>query len=575
MASDNPSFSDLIAWLSYNVTADKYVEMCKAQGWNEQQVADFIQRIGHDIHILNVSTTGIFFTVCIAAYAIGKIESRRQMEDKFIRGARLYPPKVLTKMLRKQWDKGNLKIGQLTIGKKQENLSMFICGKPQSGKTVVFNYLLTEIQRRRQPAVVLCAKPGDFITTHFQPDSLVFCPPDMRSVMWSLKNDIESIEDFDVLANVFAPINPNAKDAMWDKGKQIAVRALFHYWWLETDRSNKELARIAKLKHNEMAEILKVPGLEDAYGLISNVKSQTAYSFYVNILCDLQPLQLLAKNDGDFSIKDFVATGKNTIFLPCSDKLQASLGPIYTAFFELFTIHFKALPEDRMRRFWTLIDELPAIRRISRLPDLLSVAASNGICCVLGSQSIVQLDSRYGIEERRTILNACATQVYYCVEDYQTAEELSKNIGREDVEKSKENLSTSSADNHGGVTVMTENRNDWLVTPDMMRNIPPLKAYVRVGGFGTTELMKIKYVPYPKTSPAFVQNPAYSLETYVAEHKARMQELKINLDLLAKEEAKDNAKTRTVQPEEIHHEHQTEDEQMGQMIVEQDDGFFP
>ena len=376
-----------------------------------------------------------------------------QTMDKYIKGSKLFPLRAINKLIKKRYGKGTLKIGKLVIGKRLENLSLIMLGKPQSGKTQVFNSILTEIQRRKEPAVVLCAKRQDFITTHHRNGvDAVFCPPDIRSISWSIKNDIRSIDDFSVLANVLAPINLQAKDQMWDKGKQLSVKGLFRHWWLATDRSNSELARIAKLGQFEMAEILKdTPGAEDAYSLLSNTKSATAYSFYVSILCDLQPLQLLAKNDGNFSLTEWLRTGTNCIFLPCSDRLEASLSPLYSLFLELMAINHMDMPQDRLRRRWYLIDELPAINKVAKLASLLNKGPSYGVCFVGGSQSIIQLDNRYGEPDRRAIMNACAVTVIFCLEDDLSAEQVSKRIGSDEKERAKENLSTASVQEKDGV----------------------------------------------------------------------------------------------------------------------------
>lgn len=570
LAQKIPEYSHKLNGLADLLAPTQAVQNFYQHGGTDGELKKLILNIDRYLYHLHLATMGAFITLCLLAYFYARWESRTQTEDKFIRGARLFSAKQLTSLLRKAYGDGTLKIGNVVIPKKIENLSFFIIGKPQQGKTVLINSILTEIQNRGERAVVFCAKREDFITTHYRPiTDGIFCPPDMRSFGWSLKHDIKSVEDFSVIANVLAPTNPQTKDPMWDKGKRMAIEALFKHWWLATDRSNQELGRVAKLSHPEMAKILHdTPGVEDAYGLIANTKSQTAYSFYVNILTDLQPLQLLAKNDGDFSITEWLKDGTGCIFLPVSDRLEAMLAPIYGMFIELMAINHMDLPQDRLRRIWYLMDELPAIGKISKLPSLLNKGPSYGVCAVIGSQSIVQLDSRYGEQDRRAILNSCATSVVYCVEDDKTAEEMSKRIGQSETEKAKENLSTASVDSRDGVTVMAEYKKDYIISPDQLRNLQPLNCYVRVAGFGTANKVKLQYIPYPQINPDFVQNPKYSLQAFEQEYLRKIQEAQHNLGM---QRAETKEHVILAETEQLTDKSPIQDEQAVQMFIDQND----
>jgi type IV secretory pathway TraG/TraD family ATPase VirD4 len=511
---------DLYVALAAATSTTKMVLNFTKNGGTSQELAELIQNIGRDIYHINLVGIATMVGLGLMAFTWARLEAKRQTEDKIIRGAKLFSATMLNKLQRKIYEKGSIKIGKIVIGRKLEALSTVLVGKPQQGKTQVFNSILTEIQRRGQQAICFCAKAEDFITTHYRPEvDLIFCPgADLRSFGWNLASDITSVEDFAVIAGVLAPVNPQDKNPMWQKGEFMVIKALLRHWYLCTDKSNKELARIAKMSQEQMSEILKdTPECEEAYGLIWDIKSQTCRSFYITCLCDLQPLQLLGRIEGTFSINEWYATGKNTIYLPCSAKLEASLAPLYALFLEMCAVSHMALPQDRNRRVWYLLDELPNIAKVNKLSSMMNVGPSFGVACVLGTQSIGLIDQRYTEEGRRSILNACATTIIFCVEDGKTATELAERIGQDEREKAKESLNTASAESRDGVSVMAELKKDYLVNADELRNLTPLNGYIRVAGLGTAKL-KIKYVPYPALNPPFVQNPAFSLEATVREH---------------------------------------------------------
>jgi hypothetical protein len=558
-------------WLSMVISPAKSLVNFHKSGGTDKELIELIQGIGTFLHSLNVATACVFTATTLSAFAIARWEVKRQTEDRIIRGAKLLPWKILNKLLKKQYGQGSLTLGKLVLPRRIENLSMILVGKPQQGKTVIFNHILTEIQRRKQQAICFCAKSEDFITTHYRPDyDLVFCPgADLRSVSWSLKNDIKSVEDFAVIANVLAPVNPQDKSPMWQKGEVMTMKALLRHWFLCTDKSNQELARIAKLSQEEMAEVLKnTPECEDAFGLICNLKSMTANSFYITCLCDLQPLQLLGKSEGNFSITEWLRSGRNTIYLPCSDRLEASLAPLYAMFLELTAINHMDMSQDRDRRVWLLADELPAIGKITKLSNWLNKAPSYGLAAVLGTQSIGLLDIRYGEETRRSIMNACNTSVVFCLEDTKSATEIAERVGSDEREKSKQSLNTASVELRDGVTVMAETKKDFLVSPDELRNLLPLNCYIRIAGLGTTK-MKIKYLPYKSVNPAFVQNPAFSLVTAETQYRQlRANADKMRQDYLANMtvKSKDHSAFLSSQKEDLGQQQDT-DEQLTQIII--------
>lgn len=569
-----PLISDVCNGLAEAVSPAPYIIEFDRLNGSLEGLDTIINRYGTGIYWVHAGTVIAFFGAWFAAYAWASREARKQLEDKFIRGSLLFKPKVLTKLAQKQYGKGNLKIAKLGIGKFQENESFFVCGSPGKGKTVLYRYLLLKSQQAGQASICYCAKQDDFITTHHrQGIDAIYCPLDARSLRWSLRNDIKTLQDLDFLANTLAPVNQEAKEPMWSKAENTAVKALFRKVWVSTDQSNVEFGKLSKISHPDMSTFLKnTPGCEAAYNLISDSKSATAKSFYISIICDLAVLTLIEANDGDFSLREWLATGKNTIFLPCNAQLEATLAPIYALFFELMAVNHMAMERNPSRRIWAFLDELPQIARVNILPRYLNLGRDRGTCCVLGTQSLSLVDIRYGKDNREAMMNACSTHIYHCVNDNKNATELSENLGTEENEKAKQNLSTASAEQRDGVVVMTEIKKDLLVSADMIRNLKPLEVYVRVSGFGTAEMMKLPYVEYPMTTPAFVENPETSIEAYVETYKAHM----LKLQEVAPEFAKGKiieavAEHETVDSPETEKKGFERDDQVTQMMLDRDD----
>jgi len=197
--------------------------------------------------------------------------------------------------------------------------------------------------------------------------------------------------------------------------------------------------------------------------------------------------------------------------LPASHpKLQRQLGPLYSVFIDLLIVHHLSLPNDTGRRIWYGLDELSALGKIPGLPQLANLGRSKGAAIVAGTQSYPQLDLIYGPEQRKALLNGFATKLVFRNEDEQTLEELSKAMGRREIERARENLSTPINSTRGGVTRMSETAEDVLILPDEIKNLPALHFYVQSSGYPVTKT-SIDYKEWPELTPAHLPHPEMSL----------------------------------------------------------------
>ncbi|WP_318556435.1 type IV secretion system DNA-binding domain-containing protein [Geobacter anodireducens] len=210
--------------------------------------------------------------------------------------------------------------------------------------------------------------------------------------------------------------------------------------------------------------------------------------------------------------------GEGRIYLPANPRLRQSLRAVHSLFIELATIHHLSMSNDRERRIWYLLDELPALPPIKGLPELANTGRSKGASLIVGTQSFAQLDQSYGAEGRRALHNACATSVVFSVADKNTAAELSDHLGKAEVEQSRQNLSIGFLDTKDSVTAMTQKSMESLYLPDQIKDLPILTAVVKVLGFPAAQT-QLKPVDYRRVAPEFVADPRMSLETYLSEYQ--------------------------------------------------------
>jgi Type IV secretion-system coupling protein DNA-binding domain len=458
--------------------------------------------------------------LAVCAFWIARREFKTQTGDRFKRGSVLLSAKVLSKQLRKFYGAGVIWIGKVLIPAPIENLSFILVGKPQQGKTIVINKFLSTTTKRGDRAVVLCAKPGDFITTHYRPNiDEIFTPGHLLSCSWSISNDVVSMADFDIFAGILCP-DKDEKNAIWSKGAREIIIGLMKFWHLSTDKTNAALWNIFSKTAKDWLEMLQqTPDCGNAAGLLANPDSMPSFSFYISVTVAVKPLQALAKTDGDFSIRQWLAEGKGNIYMLSTPRLRTMLNPVFTMFLEVMGTNLLEMGQDRKRRIWWILDELPELGATikDRLSQMLNVGASFGFGLLCSTQSLSQMEQVFTEPGSKAIINACNTIGVFCIKDDDNADALAKSLGKQEKEQSRSNYAVSANEAKDSTTAMSEEKEVQLVMSDELKMLKPKSLYVQVAGFGCT-LTTVEYIEYPALNPAFIPDPRFDISQMELEY---------------------------------------------------------
>lgn len=461
-----------------------------------------------------------FVATLLIGSIIARREANRETANLHNRGAIAVTPRELSKLMKKDRGPGTLKIGTITIPFALENLSFIFIGRPQQGKTQAILRMLDDVRNRGNRSLIWCAKQEDFVTTHYDPQSdHIFCPGDVRSIRWSLANDLTSMADFDDIAARIIPETMADNKGPWNKGAREILAGLMKYWWLNTNRSNASLWEVMNSSVDKMfACLANTPDCGRAAGLLERTDTSTSHSFFVTLMVYVKPFELLAKNDGDFSIRKYLREGAGSIFILSGNRMKKSLQPVQTLFIDLFMTHHFDLEQDRSRRIWYFLDELPALNKLPKLEELLNVGPSYGASVVIGTQSFDLIDAVYEETGRRAIFNACNSATIFSVADDRTAEELSTNLGKEEVSQPKQNFSLAVKDGKGSTSIRQEDKERLLFMPDQIKSLRAMNCIVRVLGYGIADT-SLNLKIWPQKHPAFIADERYSLRQYEDEFR--------------------------------------------------------
>lgn len=130
------------------------------------------------------------------------------------------------------------------------------------------------------------------------------------------------------------------------------------------------------------------------------------------------------------SIKQWIQDDTKTgwLFLSMTREEQSDLKPLFAYWLSLA---MKSLCEDsqkKQRPLWVVIDTLSDLPKIKDLALCLSEGKEYGVCMVLCTQHIDQLETIYGQQVAQILVELCATQVLFRCANSDLAQKLSHQI---------------------------------------------------------------------------------------------------------------------------------------------------
>lgn len=143
-------------------------------------------------------------------------------------------------------------------------------------------------------------------------------------------------------------------------------------------------------------------------------------------------------------------------------------------------------------RLLLLIDELPALKKLTVLQEGLGYIAGYGMKCFLICQDTIQLEEAYG--DKQTIVAGCHVRIAYAPNTSETATKLSEMTGKTTIlEQSYSDSQSTTGALTGNVSVSTNKTERALMTPDEFLSMSPEDMVIFVAGKKPIYGRKIKY----------------------------------------------------------------------------------
>ena len=438
--------------------------------------------------------------------------------EVWIRGAKVLPPAPGQVPV-----PGQLSIAGIPIDWRSEVYSFLMCGAVGSGKSQIIQGFLREIRKRSNARVFVLDNNGGYYSRFCQPGDVLLNPLDVtRTANWSPFAEIKSEADYKRIAAGFVPLAEGG-GAEWSMYGRDLLADTLRAMNESGEKNPQKLYRLLTGPQDKLTNYLADAGLlgwTSQHGQEMMAGCKGTIKPHIGIFEHLKP-------DGNFSIRDWIKNGDGGdgwLFVTYREGDKEFLRQFLAAAADCAVVEglnltsCEGLPEREHRRLFYVLDELDSIGNISKLIDGFARGRKNGCSFVVGIQLVAQLRLVYGKEIATTILGNVATRAILRQEDGETALEMQKTLGEQDIERRTVSLSQTAGNSRPGLfsaghahnsTGKTASEQIQIVTrPCILAS--ELQAMERLNGVlmrgdKPHNPFKLEVVPMPIITPPFVE----------------------------------------------------------------------
>ena len=443
--------------------------------------------------------SGLFCMVVFIAvtWFIANI-GRKESEDEYISGMQLTDkPAEVNKLLRKNGEFSDLRVGDLHMVRMAEVLNFLMHGTIGVGKSTLIRWLLDYIRKRGDRAIIYDSG-CTFTETHYNPSTdIILNAHDERCANWQMWGECVDAVDYDNLAASLIPVEGES-DPFWVSSSRTIYADLAIRMSTDPERSiEKFLKTLLSLSMKNLRDYL---ANTPSANLVEEKIEKTAISIrsvVTNYAKALRYLQGL--DDGTkppFTIREWMTQERydsSWLFISTQARHRKSVRPLISLWVSLATLMLQSMGENSDRRVWFIIDEAPSLQRIPELAETLAEARKFGGCFVLGMQNMAQLVHVYGRELAKSIFDLMNTRMYGRSPSAEMAKVVEEELGNQRKRKIREQNSYGLDQVRDGVSLGKDEVNNPIVDYEQIMRLPNLNFYVRLPGEYPVVRLKLKY----------------------------------------------------------------------------------
>jgi hypothetical protein len=420
---------------------------------------------------------------CAVLLALAVRVAQSERDAGYLRGTKLLSVNGMQRRLaRASLPKMALRLGSFKLPKPLETRAILLAGEPGTGKTQLIIGLLLSAFRRNERAIVFDAG-GDLCSKLSAKDDYLLSVSHHDGLPWSPFGEIRKITDCAMVANALIPEGVGESRAWIQYARELLATILQRCYQgqMQTNESLLHFIRLAT--RVELEELVKQTSSQRLFEpgndkMLSNVLSILSQN--LSVLSYLDPMA----NEKSFSIRAWVASGTNNLWIPYEASSLAATASIRAAWIEILSRAALDLEVSDKPQLWIVLDELAANGKIEGLDALVSRGRKYGVIPLIGIQNKAQLDQIYGRDLATSILSSTGHRVVLRTPDPDTADYLSRTIG--DQESRNKNQTFNSQ--NGGTSTHYATETKRLVMASEIAGLPDRQGYLKVATVGWVKI---------------------------------------------------------------------------------------
>lgn len=451
------------------------------------------------------ATLGVgVFAALSTIYFIQK--GRSQTQHQFIRGSQIKKPKIVARLIKKEKLASDITIDKFPLIKNSEVQHLLVHDTVGTGKSQLIMKILDAIRKRGDRAIIY-DKGCAFISAYFQDGKdKILNPFDARCPNWDLWLEAPRDTDLENMAESLIPMHGES-DPFWVNAARTVFVSAASRMRHDTDRSIEKLLKL--LLTGEFENLEKYLEGTPAATLVSNKIEKTAISIRSVITTYLKSLQSLSGLDGQecFSIRDYLIDESQSgwLFISSNGEQHKSLKPLMSMWLAMASLTMLSLNPDPDRRIWFICDELPTLHKLPLLGETIAEVRKFGGCFLLGMQSFSQLEKVYGRSGAQEIFDLLNTRFFFRSPSADMARLVSRELGEEELDESKENYSYGANSVRDGISLGNHRVTRALVTYPEILELANLKCFVRIPGRYPVTRLDLQYQKRPLLAQSLIK----------------------------------------------------------------------
>lgn len=465
------------------------------------------------LHLLaRCAVVSLSLSLCCAAllswYFVKK--GKFQTENQFIRGSQLTDAYLVKQKIKRNRMHSDITLDGFPLIKGSEVQHMLVHGTVGKGKSQLIMKIMDALRARGDRVIVY--DKGCTFTESYLNESIdrVLNPFDTRCANWDLWSEAPSDPMLENMAESLIPMQ-GENDPFWVNAARTVFSATAARMRHDPDRSLDKLLRL--LVTGEFEELEPYLKGTAAATLVSNKIEKTAISIRAVITTYLKSMQSLEGLNKEaapaFSIRDYILNPeeKGWLFISSNGEQHKALKPLISMWIAMASMTLLSLPEDANRRIWFICDELPSLHKLPMLGETIAEVRKFGGCFLLGMQSFAQLEKVYGRSGAAEIFDLLNTRAFFASPSSQMAQLVSKELGDEEVDDTRENYSYGANSIRDGISLGKNRTTRPIVTYPEIMNLDALTCYLRLPGDYPITKLTLMHEKRHQQAIGFIQRP--------------------------------------------------------------------